>query len=144
MAYNNSNEGFAVRFKNIKEIYKFIEHGKNTGKVKEAISEAFLKHVEQIMQEIRARLQGWSCDGKSNENADFSNQLLQTAEEELKYIPSCDEECKNANNKIIEFEKYLKGENNQKFYTDCKQTIVNYIELNRQSASSKACAYNRS
>ncbi|CAG8727785.1 41003_t:CDS:1, partial [Gigaspora margarita] len=133
-----SHEDFAVRFKNIKEIYKFIEHGKITGKVKEAISEAFLKHEERIMQEIRAKLQEWSCDGKSKENSDFCSQLLQTAEEELKYIPSCDcEECKNANNKIIEFEKYLKGENDQKFYTDCKQTIDSYIELNRQSASSK-------
>ncbi|CAG8453469.1 6268_t:CDS:2, partial [Dentiscutata heterogama] len=62
----------------------------------------------------------------------------------LKYILSyniqkdadCDE-CKKANNKINEFENYLKEENNQKFCIENKKTIDNYIELNRQSASSK-------
>ncbi|CAG8617688.1 32470_t:CDS:2, partial [Racocetra persica] len=71
-------------------------------------------------------------------------QLLQIIEMELENIlfykiqriNDCDE-CKKAINEINKFEKYLEEENNPKLSMDCKQTIGNYIELNRRSASSK-------
>ncbi|CAG8577019.1 8641_t:CDS:2 [Gigaspora rosea] len=104
------HEDFAIHFKNIKEIYKFI---------------------------------GWSCDNKSNENSDLRSQFLLSIKElenillyKIQRTTDC-EECKKAFNEINKFEKYLKEENNQKLLMECKQTINNYIELNRQSASLK-------
>ncbi|RIB27844.1 hypothetical protein C2G38_2323313 [Gigaspora rosea] len=86
---------------------------------------------------------GWSCDNKSNENSDLRSQFLLSIKElenillyKIQRTTDC-EECKKAFNEINKFEKYLKEENNQKLLMECKQTINNYIELNRQSASLK-------
>ncbi|CAG8617035.1 8575_t:CDS:1 [Funneliformis caledonium] len=137
-----SLENFAVHFKNIKEIYEFIDLGKRITKVKEAISRAFLKHEEKIMQEIRSKLQNWSPDDRANENSRLRNECLKLIESGLEDVLNCDnnsncEECKKANKERVELEDYLKEKNNEKTETETKQTIENYIKLNRQSVSDK-------
>ncbi|CAG8704921.1 3876_t:CDS:1, partial [Funneliformis mosseae] len=47
------------------------------------------------------------------------------------------EECKKVNKDRVELEEYLKEKDNEKSETETKQTIENYIKLNRQSVSDK-------
>ncbi|PKK72960.1 hypothetical protein RhiirC2_864728 [Rhizophagus irregularis] len=151
-----SHENFAVRFKNIKEIYEFIDLGKRITKLKETIDRSFQKHKESIMQEIRSNLLNWSND-KSNINSVLRNECLKLIDEELKNVPDCNikceyeeteeesefefefninikcEECEKTNKERIELEEYLRDKNNEKCEMETKQTIENYIKLNRQS-----------
>ncbi|CAB4409986.1 unnamed protein product [Rhizophagus irregularis] len=152
-----SHENFAVRFKNIKEIYEFIDLGKRITKLKETIDRSFQKHKESIMQEIRSNLLNWSPNDKSNINSVLRNECLKLIDEELKNVPDCNikceyeeteeesefefefninikcEECEKTNKERIELEEYLRDKNNEKCEMETKQTIENYIKLNRQS-----------
>ncbi|CAH1761106.1 6983_t:CDS:2 [Entrophospora sp. SA101] len=86
-----SHEDFAVRFKNIREIYEFIDLGKRITKLKETIDKAFLKHEESIMQKIRSKLQSWSPNGRSNINLHLQNECLGLIEKGLQKIPDCND-----------------------------------------------------
>ncbi|CAJ0843131.1 1865_t:CDS:2 [Entrophospora sp. SA101] len=134
-----SHEDFAVRFKNIREIYEFIDLGKRITKLKETIDKAFLKHEESIMQKIRTKLQSWSPNDRSNMN--LRHQCLELIEKGLQKIPDCNdsgcEECESINKERIELEEYLKDKNNEMCEIETKQTIEDYIKLNRHSASIK-------
>ncbi|GES87321.1 interferon-induced very large GTPase 1-like [Rhizophagus clarus] len=135
-----SHENFAVRFKNIKEIYEFIDLGKRITKMKETIDRSFQKHEESIMKEIRSKLLNWSSNDKSNINSALRNECLRLIEKELKDIPGCNikcEECEKTNKERIDLEEYLKDKNNEKCEMETNQTIDNYITLNRQSVSTK-------
>ncbi|CAI2199786.1 5024_t:CDS:1, partial [Funneliformis geosporum] len=137
-----SLENFAVHFKNIKEIYEFIELGKRITKVKETISRAFLKHEESVMQEIRSKLQNWSPDNRANENSRLRNECLKLVELGIEDVLNCDNnsncgECKKVKKERVELEEYLKEKDNEKSETETKQTIENYIKLNHQSVSDK-------
>ncbi|CAG8763591.1 18900_t:CDS:2, partial [Racocetra fulgida] len=76
-----SHEGFAVRFRNIKEIYDFIYLGERIAKVKETINEAFFQHEEQIMQKFRTELLKWSHDHKTN--SDLKNKCSEFLKKDL-------------------------------------------------------------
>nr|CAG8454115.1 7996_t:CDS:2 [Entrophospora candida] len=134
-----SHEDFAVRFKNIREIYEFIDLGKRITKLKETIDKAFLKHEESIMQKVRTKLQSWSPNDRSNMN--LRHQCLELIEKGLQKIPDCNdagcEECERINKERIELEEYLKDKNNEMCEIETKQTIEDYIKLNRHSASIK-------
>ncbi|CAB5387394.1 hypothetical protein RhiirA1_438173 [Rhizophagus irregularis] len=154
-----SHENFAVRFKNIKEIYEFIDLGKRITKLKETIDRSFQKHKESIMQEIRSKLLNWSPNDKSNINSVLRNECLKLIEEKLRNVPDCNikcehektdkdeyeledinikcEECEKTNKERFELEEYLQDKNNEKCETETKQTIENYIKLNRQSVFTK-------
>jgi GTPase Era involved in 16S rRNA processing len=152
-----SHENFAVRFKNIKEIYEFIDLGKRITKLKETIDRSFQKHEESIMKEIRFKLLYWSPNDKSNINSVLRDVCLKLIENELRDVPDCNikckeyeetdeeseleyiicEECEKTNKERIELEEYLQDKNNEKCETETKQTIENYIKLNRQSVFKK-------
>ncbi|RHZ88693.1 hypothetical protein Glove_21g317 [Diversispora epigaea] len=124
-----SHEDFAVRFKNIKEIYEFIDLGKQITKVKETIDEAFFKHEKQITQKFRSELQKWSHE--DNKNSDLKNKCSKLIKEGLKDIPECNEdckECKKTNEERENLKKYLKENNrDEKCEAEVEQTIKDYI-----------------
>ncbi|GET57330.1 interferon-induced very large GTPase 1-like [Rhizophagus irregularis DAOM 181602=DAOM 197198] len=159
-----SHENFTVRFKNIKEIYEFIDLGKRITRLKETIDRSFQKHEESIMQEIRSKLLNWSPNDKSNINSILQDECSKLIEEELRRVPDCNiilceeyekkdkesseledanikceacEECEKTNKERIELEEYLRDKNNEKCEMETKQTIENYIAINRQSVSTK-------
>ncbi|RHZ83314.1 hypothetical protein Glove_97g122 [Diversispora epigaea] len=123
-----SHEDFAVRFKNIKEIYEFIDLGKQITKVKETIDAAFFKHEEQITQKFRSELQ----THEDSKNSDLKNKCSELIEEGLKDIPGSNEnceECKKTNEERENLKKYLKENNrNEKCEIEVEQTIKNYIK----------------
>nr|CAG8535359.1 7706_t:CDS:2 [Entrophospora candida] len=138
-----SHEDFAVRFKNIREIYEFIDLGKRITKLKETIDKAFLKHEESIMQKIRSKLQNWSPNNnndKLNVNS-CRNECSELIGKGLQKIPDCNdtncEECKKTNKERIELEEYLRDRNNETCEMETKQTIEDYIKLNYHSACIK-------
>ncbi|RHZ83940.1 hypothetical protein Glove_86g224 [Diversispora epigaea] len=127
-----SHEDFAVRFKNIKEIYEFIDLGKRITKVKETIDEAFFKHEEQITQKFRSELQKWSHE--ANKNSFLKNKCSELIKEGLKDVPGCNEnceECKKTNKERENLKKYLKeNKKDEKCETEIEQTIRDYIKQN--------------
>ncbi|CAB4487161.1 uncharacterized protein OCT59_001246 [Rhizophagus irregularis] len=136
-----SHEDFAVRFKNIREIYEFIDLGKQITKLKETIDRAFLTHEELIMQKIRSKLQNWTSDDSSNVNSRIRNECLELIEKGVKDVTDCENancvECEKTKKERTALENYLKDKNNDKCEMETKQTIENYIELNRKSSSTK-------
>src|SRR5437763_2967419 len=92
-----SHEDFAVRFKNIREIYEFIDLGNRITKLKETIDKAFLKHEESIRQKIRTKLQGWSADDTSGVNSRLRDECLKLVEKGLEKIPDCDDQRNSRN-----------------------------------------------
>jgi hypothetical protein len=141
-----SHENFAVRFKNIKEIYEFIVLGKRITKLKETIDRSFQKHEESIMKKIRSKFLHWSPNDKSNINSILRNECSKLIKEELRDVPDCSikcednircEECVKTHEERFELEKYLQNKNNEKCEMETKQTIENYVEINRQSVFKK-------
>ncbi|CAG8531608.1 10068_t:CDS:1, partial [Acaulospora morrowiae] len=136
-----SHEDFTVRFKNIREIYEFIDLGKQITKLKETIDRAFLKHEELIMQKIRSELQDWNADDNSNVNLRIREKCLELVEKGVKDVTNCGNsnctECEKVKKERIELEDYLGNKNNEKCETETKQTIENYVKLNRESSSIK-------
>ncbi|RGB30800.1 hypothetical protein C1646_817692 [Rhizophagus diaphanus] len=148
-----SHENFTVRFKNIREIYEFIDLGKRITRLKETIDRSFQKHEESIMQEIRFKLLNWPPNDTSNINSILRDKCSELIEKELRRVPDCNttceesseleyinikcEECEECEKERIELEEYLKDKNNEKCEMETKQTIENYITINRQSVSTK-------
>ncbi|RHZ71347.1 hypothetical protein Glove_259g10 [Diversispora epigaea] len=121
-----SHEDFAVRFKNIKEIYEFIDLGKRITKVKETIDEAFFKHEEQITQKFRSELQKWSHEDKKN--SDLKNKCSELIKEGLKDVPRFNENCegcKKTNKERENLKTYLKE---NKTDERCEIEIKGYIK----------------
>src|SRR6185312_12074991 len=81
-----SEEDFAIRFKNIKEIYEFIDLGRRITKLKNTIDRAFQKHEEMIMQITRSKIQNWSSN---NESKTIRDECLELIKKELGDIPNC-------------------------------------------------------
>ncbi|GES73565.1 interferon-induced very large GTPase 1-like [Rhizophagus clarus] len=134
-----SHEDFAVRFKNIKEIYEFIDLGNRIAILKETIDRSFQKHEELIKQEIRSSLQDWSPNDTSDKTDKIQNKCLDLIKKELKEVPGCNnqscEECKKTNKENRDLEEYLKNKNNEKCEMETKQTIRKYTILNRSRIS---------
>ncbi|CAI2191460.1 19664_t:CDS:1, partial [Funneliformis geosporum] len=112
-----SHEDFAVRFKNIREIYEFIDLGKQITKLKETIDRAFLKHEKLITREIRSKLQNWTPNDSSNVNLRIQNECLELIEKGVKDVTDCGNancvECEKTKKERIELEDYLKNKNNE-------------------------------
>ncbi|CAB5204505.1 unnamed protein product [Rhizophagus irregularis] len=137
-----SHEDFAVRFKNIKEIYEFIDLGKRIAILKETIERSFQKHEELIKQEIRLNLQNWSSDDMNDKTDKIRNECLDLIKTELEKVPGsnqstmCDE-CMKTHKVRIDLEEYLKNKNNEKCEKETIQTIREYINLNRKRISAR-------
>ncbi|CAI2179590.1 9418_t:CDS:2 [Funneliformis geosporum] len=138
-----SHEDFAVRFKNIKEIYEFIDLGKRIASLKETIDRSFQKHEELIKQEIRSNLQNWSPNDMSGKKDEIQDKCLNLIEIELKEVPDCNnqstncEECLKTHKERIDLDEYLKNKKNVKCETETIQTIIKYINLNRKHISAR-------
>ncbi|RIA96869.1 hypothetical protein C1645_871711 [Glomus cerebriforme] len=90
-----SHEDFAVRFKNIKEIYEFIDLGKRIAILKETIDRSFQKHEELIKQEIRSNLQNWFPNDMSDKTDKIKGKCLELIEKELNDVPDCSNRSTN-------------------------------------------------
>ncbi|CAG8479801.1 12163_t:CDS:2 [Cetraspora pellucida] len=126
------NEHFAVQFKNLKEMYEFIERGRLIVKVKEAINAAFQAHTEQCSDIIRQKITILSSDKNFN-TSNLREECVVIIEEELNHDLSsyhCNK-CKKVSETRIELENYLKDKEECK--TDTLKTIDRYIERRRQA-----------
>ncbi|CAB4489772.1 unnamed protein product [Rhizophagus irregularis] len=111
-----SHKDFAVRFKNIKEIYEFIDLGKRIAILKETIERSFQKHEELIKQEIRFNLQNWSSDDTSDKTDKIRDKYLDLIKTEL--------------------EKVL-GNNQSTMCEECMKTHKRIHNLNRKRISAR-------
>ncbi|CAG8523643.1 18787_t:CDS:2, partial [Racocetra persica] len=134
-----SHEDFAVRFRNIKEIYDFINLGERIARVKETINEAFFQHEEQITQKFRTELLKWSHDHKTN--SDLKNKCSEFIKEGLIGVPGCNKncyECKKANKERDNLGKYLKdNKKDEKCKIEIRRTFDDYIQRHYDSSSIK-------
>ncbi|CAG8466051.1 3762_t:CDS:2, partial [Racocetra fulgida] len=134
-----SNEDFAVRFKNIKEMYDFIELSKQIDKVKEAIEDAFFQHKELITKKLRSKLSEWSQGYEKD--SDLKNKCSELINKGLKDVPCCNsncEKCKNTYKERENLRKYLKANRkDEKCEMEINQTINNYITQNYNSTIKK-------
>ncbi|XP_061434202.1 interferon-induced very large GTPase 1-like [Lethenteron reissneri] len=88
-----SHENFIVRFKNIKEMYEFIDHGQRIARLKERIDGAFFVHVEAMRRQIRAAVTHWTPE----EQPRMCELLLKGFKKELNAVPiNCQKD--NSNN----------------------------------------------
>nr|XP_032836334.1 interferon-induced very large GTPase 1-like [Petromyzon marinus] len=78
-----SNENFIVRFKNIKEIYEFIDRGQRIASLKETIDGAFSVHVEAMKRQIRCEVTLWTPEEQRQKH----RLILKNFENELKTMP---------------------------------------------------------
>ncbi|KAF0554714.1 interferon-induced very large GTPase 1-like [Gigaspora margarita] len=126
------NEHFAVQFKNLKEMYEFIERSRLIMKVKEAINAAFQTHAEQCSDIIRQKISKLSYDKNLNSSI-LREECVEVIEEELNHDLSsehCDE-CKKVLETKIELENYLKD--NEECKPDTLETIDLYIKRKCQA-----------
>ncbi|CAG8746196.1 564_t:CDS:2, partial [Gigaspora margarita] len=126
------NEHFAVQFKNLKEMYEFIERSRLIMKVKEAINAAFQTHAEQCSDIIRQKISRLSYDKNLNSSI-LREECVEVIEEELNHDLSsehCDE-CKKVLETKIELENYLKD--NEECKPDTLETIDLYIKRKCQA-----------
>ncbi|CAN0125911.1 unnamed protein product [Lampetra fluviatilis] len=76
-------DNFAVRFKNLKEIYEFIDRGHRIAAVKEAADAAFFSHGEKLKKQMRTEVQDWNAN---TQRLAYQN-VLRIFEEELNTVP---------------------------------------------------------
>ncbi|CAG8653707.1 2834_t:CDS:2, partial [Racocetra fulgida] len=106
-----SHEDFALRFKNIKEIYEFIDLDKQITMLKGTIDISFSAHKELIKTKIRSVAQ----KNFTNEDSKDTNNLIR-------------EECyRLIENELNQFSKFK----NQKHCKKCKEVIEKRIELDQ-------------
>ncbi|CAG8480116.1 24027_t:CDS:2 [Dentiscutata erythropus] len=81
------NEQFATQFKNIKEMYEFLERSELIAKVKEAVNAAFRAHAKECMMIIRSKISSWSQENGFNKmqavKGNVREKCKQDVEEEL-------------------------------------------------------------
>ncbi|CAG8448381.1 15534_t:CDS:2 [Acaulospora morrowiae] len=107
------NENFATQFKNISEMYNFMELSKNIEEVKEAVNSDFRAHAKKCEDDIRNEFLFLSQQNGSNRmqaiehnvregcKVKIINQLKVAMNDEI-----C-KECQNAINRINQFKEYL-------------------------------------
>ncbi|XP_075910970.1 uncharacterized protein LOC116956927 [Petromyzon marinus] len=127
-----SKDNFAVRFKNIKEIYEFIDRGHRIAAMKEAADAAFFSHAEKLKKQMRTMVQDWNA---KTQHLAYQN-VLRIFEKELNVVPyGCNDGASNTSRcKACEDVFSLQGYAKEK---QCElkitKTVNSYIHCIRQS-----------
>jgi len=134
-----TREDFALRFKNIKEIYDFIDRGQRIADVKQAIDKAFSSHARKSKASIATVLQDLHDKTMSSQNRqDFLREL----EKDIKRLPQgcmsagskkC-QACQDAGERQKSLYEYVQG---QPYENETQTTMSNFIEVVRQSTIRK-------
>ncbi|CAG8542745.1 38784_t:CDS:2 [Gigaspora margarita] len=122
------NEHFTVQFKNLTEIYDFIEHSRLIVKVKEAISATFQTYTKQCSDRIRRK----TFDNSNTHS--IREECIASIEEESDNDLSSDhcDECTKVSETRVELENYLKDKE-EIYKLDTLNTIEKYIKSRRQA-----------
>nr|XP_032834726.1 interferon-induced very large GTPase 1-like [Petromyzon marinus]XP_032834728.1 interferon-induced very large GTPase 1-like [Petromyzon marinus] len=131
-----SKDNFAVRFKNIKEIYEFIDRGHRIAAVKEAADAAFFLHTEKLKRQMRTMVQDWN---EKTQHLPYQN-VLRLFEKELKVVPyGCNDgasktfrckACEDVSTKIYSLQAYAKKKHCE---LEIMKTVNSYVQRIRQS-----------
>ncbi|CAG8563982.1 10873_t:CDS:2 [Ambispora gerdemannii] len=126
-----SHEQFAVQFKNVKEMYEFIERGERITKVKEKIDLAFRVHAEQSSMNIRLKIENWL---EKNNQDGLRNACETSILENLNIPNNCPihdcQECEKARSEWNSLKNYVEGKDSK---TDTLNTINHYVIHTRES-----------
>jgi len=131
-------EDFALRFKNVKEIYDFIDRGQRIANVKQAIDKAFGSHARKRIARIVILVQELHEKKATQNRQDFLREL----ENYIKCLPhgcTIDDsekcpECKDACGRQKKLYKYVKD---QPCEIETQQTIANFIVVVQESTIRK-------
>ena len=133
-----TQEDFALRFKNVKEILDFIDRGKRIAEVRQAIEAAFSAHARESKQHIAAYVQKLQDRITAQVQKDFLEEL----ENRIKCLPhgcaidgikKC-KECKAACEKQESLYEYVQD---GPYEMETKSTIANFTEVARKSTIRK-------
>ncbi|CAG8766442.1 8985_t:CDS:1, partial [Ambispora leptoticha] len=120
-----SHEQFAVQFKNVKEMYEFIERREKITKVKEKIDLAFRAHAEWSSKDIRLKIE--------NFNDNLRNDYVKSISENLDIPMRCSihdcQECENARSEWDSLKNYVEDKDSK---NDTLRTINHYIKHARE------------
>ncbi|CAG8633012.1 9813_t:CDS:2, partial [Ambispora gerdemannii] len=123
-----SHEQFAVQFKNVKEMYEFIEQGERITKVKEKIDLAFRIHAERSSTNIRLKIENWS---EKNSHSSLRDDCITSISENLNIPKYCScQECEKARSEWNTLKNYVEDKDSE---SDTINTINHYIIHTRES-----------
>ena len=130
-----TQEDFALRFKNIKEIHDFIDRGQRIAQVKQAIDAAFSAHAREHKSRIALEVH----DENSSQNREH---FVEKLENHINRLPhECTAaatekclECKEAFERQKSLYEYVQG---QAYEIETQTTISKYIADVRQSTIRK-------
>ncbi|CAN0210923.1 unnamed protein product [Lampetra planeri] len=131
-----SKDNFAVRFKNIKEIYEFIDRGHRIAAMKEAADVAFFSHTEKLKRKMRMEVQNWN---EKTQHLAYQN-VLRIFQKELNAVPyGCNdgasktsrcEACEDVSTKINSLQAYAKEKQCE---LEINKTVNSYVQRIRES-----------
>jgi len=132
-------EDFALRFKNIQEIYDFIDRGQRIAQVKQAIEAAFSAHARECTAEIAAFVQDFEERKSSLDERDrFSDGLKKLINEIPQGCLSAGttkcEQCSAACERETALYEYVQ---HRPYETETKSTIDDFVKLVRRSTVRK-------
>ena len=134
-----TQEDFALRFKNIKEIHDFIDRGQRIAEVKQAMGKAFSSHARKHKARIVTVVQELHDEKTSSQNRQV---FLGGLENHMKSLPQgcmsagsekC-QACKDACEREKSLHEYVQG---QPYEIETQTTIAKFTEIVRQSTIRK-------
>nr|XP_032834298.1 uncharacterized protein LOC116956641 isoform X1 [Petromyzon marinus]XP_032834300.1 uncharacterized protein LOC116956641 isoform X1 [Petromyzon marinus] len=123
------NENFAVRFKNIQEMYEFIERGKQIAALKDNIDSAFYMHRQRLKINLNQAMQELTNESQHQIRKSF----LKTCHEKLELVPIACQGCKQCNGVMEQRGRLMNYAKKHQCEQDVMQTINRYTQQVRKS-----------